>query len=323
MNIVSKKSISTFASLAALAVGTAGTAQAGVLASSILEVTDFLIEVQTPGGTFRPVTINDISISTGFNTTDVVVQLDSANNGEPIAATEQQTFDQGVGLNRCIGTNCPAPNFSPPLAPPVAGDYANANTLLEGAAVIIPGTGEPGADASVRTDVGLDPLANGNNSGSSQANLGLISTISFIALNDIELRFSGLYSYNLRALVTDDLAPTGNSAQAATAWDLEVSGTGDDPLNFSYTPAALLGLNVGTTVPGDNRDESGTGSLNSQDELGLLPLVQGRQYNLTIRHQNSADATSNPISVPEPTSIALLGGGLLSLAAWRRRTKKI
>jgi len=183
---------------------------------------------------------------------------------------------------------------------------------------VIPG--QPvGADAQVRTDVAL---ASGINSGSSAANLGLVSSFEFTALEDIQVRFEFNYSYNLRALITPDLADTGNSAQAAAFWDLTVEGF-DDAVRFNFRPVALQQLNTGSTIPGTNRVLSDSGSINSESEAGLVSLVQGNQYSLTIRHNTNADASINSISVPEPTSIALLGGGLLSLAAWRRRTKKI
>jgi len=123
MKIASKKSLFPLASAAALSIGTVGTAQAGVLASSILEITDLVFQVQE-GGSFRPVNITDISISTGFNTSDVSVQLDSANGGVPIADTTQVSFQDDVDIGECIGVGCPAPNnFSPPVAPPVSGVF--------------------------------------------------------------------------------------------------------------------------------------------------------------------------------------------------------
>jgi len=321
MKIASKKSLFPLASAAALSIGTVGTAQAGVLASSILEITDLVFQVQE-GGSFRPVNITDISISEGFNTSDVSVQLDSANGGVPIADTTQVSFQDDVDIGECIGVGCPAPNnFSPPVAPPVSGVFSNADTLLEGSSVVISPEQPVGADAQVRTDVAL---ASGINSGSSAANLGLVSSFEFTALEDIQVRFEFNYSYNLRALITPDLADTGNSAQAAAFWDLTVEGF-DDAVRFNFRPVALQQLNTGSTIPGTNRVLSDSGTINSESEAGLVSLVQGNQYSLTIRHNTNADASiiSEIIPVPEPTSIALLGGGLLSLAAWRRRTKKI
>jgi hypothetical protein len=251
----------------------------------------------------------------GNNTGDVFAFLASTG---PTSDTLDVNLDQGIDLGVCQGPDCLpfGPNDFQQTAPPPSGTYVLSDNLLEGAAINFPGAPPTtGADASTRGDVAL--LS--ENNGSAQTNLGLNTTFEFVLNMDKQVRFAFDYENYLRAFVSDDL-DFDSDASASSNWTVTI--TGPNNFNFSWSPDPLNSTRS-TTGPGDELFQD-SGSLNSVDNgPGLANLTAGLRYRITIRHTSLADGSlAQVVPVPEPTSIALLGGGLLGLAAMRRRTKK-
>jgi len=322
MNIIGKKSILTLTTAAALGVGAMGTAQAGSLAVSVLEVQNFLIQEQLgESGNFQTLNAGDFASLLGNNTGDVFAFLQSTG---PTSDTIDVALDQGIDLGVCQGSNCLpfGPNDFSITTPPPTGNYVVSDNLLQGAAINFPG-GPPtdGADASTRGDVSLLD----EDAGSAQTNLGLNTTFNF-ALNgnqSRQIRFIFDYNTYLGAFVSNDL-DTDSDASASSNWTVTVREAGNNaPPLFTWSPTDLNST-VSTTGPGDESFTASGTAFSSADpgQPGLLTLNPGVNYSITIRHTSLADASVGPAAVPEPTSIALLGGGLVGLAAMRRRAKK-
>jgi hypothetical protein len=305
-----KKSILTLTTAAALGIGAMGTAQAGSLAVSVLEVQNFLIQDATTG----TLNASDFQLLQGNNTGDVFAFLNSTGTSSD---TTDVSLEQGIDLGVCEGPDCLpfGPNDFQQTAPPPTGNYVLSDNLLEGAAINFPGAPPTtGANASTRGDVSLLGLGDSDN-GSAQTNLGLNTTFEFVAAQDFDILFTLDYDNYLRAFVSDDLT-FESDASASSNWTLTITGS---DIDYNWTPAPLNSTRS-TTGPGNELFQD-SGSLNSATDEGLASLTGGERYRITIRHTSLADASVGA-PIPEPTSIALLGGGLLGLAAMRKRAKK-
>jgi len=291
----------------------ATTANAGVLASSIFSITNFVISDNTTGNALSLSSFSGLVATNNAGVSASLVGDGSASDNFNLAITNPNTDLTAV----CVGGGCgaaPAENNFNVLTPPIGpGKFAHADEFLTGAAIDL-GAGA-GATAQVRSDVSL-----GNSGdGTADSNVGLNATFIFTlaAATDVAFSFDGLV--DLVASIDAGTNFPGN-AQASSALDITITDLASGAVVFDFTGTGLkTGCDLGHTL-NRNAPFNGTSTYTCNDSFfantGLLSA--SNTYQLSIRQNTNADA----LLVPEPGTIALLGAGLFGLGMARRRSNR-
>lgn len=116
------------------------------------------------------------------------------------------------------------------------------------------------------------------------------------------------------------LAGETAAATASTGWGLNIADNTTGNQNFfSWNPVELArNFSTFSDAPGAQRLYQSIGGIDSP--IGLL--TAGHNYSLTISQNSNASVRDLARAIPEPGSLALLGLGLMGLAAMRRRSVK-
>jgi len=277
-----------------------GTAEADIIASANLTVENLLFTDGAGNSLFT----TDFSSITGTNTgaTNAIY-----NNVASAENDNQSVGDLFAGLDlgqSCIGPGCDpfAENdFSDSTGLPVTTNYSLGDQMLGGF-----GLNNIGAFASTRADVVLA----GDGDGSSTTDTGFNATTVVTALADTD--FGVQFDWDVFALTAIDISAGGTAGGLArNNWSLSIFGL-NDGVFATYSAGGIMNIPTGLSNTSGNVEYSNSGSADS----GILAtMVAGNSYSITVTHQSLADATN----VPEPTSLALLGLGLIGMGAGKKR----
>ncbi len=311
-----KQIIKKTALAGAILVGTSSAAQAGALASSVVELNNLTFS-KTGGAILHT---NDLAGLTYSSHSDTSVSLTGYASAVSTASSTNPTV--AMDLYDCLGdctlytdNQFTANTLSSADGVPFT-NYSIADQYELGSP--IDGMGLTGANLGNASQAGVNPDA----IGSSTSNNVLGATWAFSGYSGtIDIDFD--LDYYLETFVTADaLPPTNAHASYEVTWDLYSQGqllwtSSIDQTLFSDSPwangTAYTGCIIGTGIPCTTMGIDAP--QNASIKLTTISMNAGQAYSLSATVETTADVEA----VPEPTTLALLGISLLGFGAARKR----
>ena len=296
-------------------------ANATVISSAILDVTGFGLAINGATSNTPPVSTWTLKNDATFNgVTENQTNVSSLLEVVPGDPTQGKYGDPALvcaGTSGCpIGENTYTQNL---LNLGDNLDFSSADSY------VFTNPAVSGTDASTRADTSIHSVANGTlQTAGSEIQNSINTTINFSIDGAVGSTIDLFYSYTAQ-LVTeisnDWLNPT-HQTQADADYGLSFTLTRDD-MNLGQDFGGIGLTNFGNLATfgasgsSNATNEAGTRqSFGDQKVVSLTNLTSG-DYKLVINHRTSASSRH----VPEPTSIAILGLGLLGLVGAARRRK--
>lgn len=300
----------------ALSIGVNAPVHAGAIAMADLAINAFGIVNALTGAPLTPLSTILTDSRTGIASSNYNgIEGTGSGQGSISSFSPGGTVDV---KNRCAGLGCAAintiyggtaeNNFTTHLSSPPVGNFALGDMFISGNIL-----GATGAQGLTRADASANYATNSGGSSSTIIN-SATAQIAFTVSQDIIAKLAVSYDVFVTAFLDPFLPGQSGQAGAGTTFSVTVTSTGasGDPL-FSTLIFNPTQLNTGYTST--NSTENNT--LNQSGNLlsDARTLKAGKQYQLTITQSSNALVQL----VPEPTSMMLLGVGLLGMGATLRR----
>jgi hypothetical protein len=306
--------------------GAFATAQAGVLASSILELSNFKIQFQGAPLTNVPTNNPYVTIVSGNNFGTNLADLTSVagaavNTASVVLIPAGGQFDLASVCQGDCPTALAENNFSSVPTPPVA-NFARSDNRVQGAAISLDLNGDgtidvpAGVTASARSDVSLIDSDIGTATSSTGTNT---SFDFFVTGGPVNLTIDFDYLAYVYTLVDPGSALT-STATGGTTWNLRITGpNGSNVLTWDPTQ-----LNLSASRSDANLGVETAGSLVTGSLTNTFSLANNTRYQLSITHLVQANAQlTEATQVPEPGSLALVGLALAGMGGAAARRRKL
>lgn len=290
-------------------------AHAGALAASNLDISSLgLINVSAGGVPVDPSWITITSELRTGNASATYNNVVSADAG--VSVTVGGTVDVsyrcvgacGAGTAALYGGNLEN-NSNTHLAPAPTENFALGDMRVSGSALSGVAAGLTRADALT--------TGSPNNGGS---NATIFNGAGISATFTANQTFTGFVTMfadaYLRAWVNPD---PQNAATAGAGMNFVLQITSSDDANFAGNPLVFSPSELNKAFTSDDVGDNAGNNFSFNGFLSSLSrtFTGGKTYNLSINQSSNATV----VEIPEPTTLALVGGALLALAGLARRRK--